>query len=61
MPSQGQRDALEGPIIDWVNNNPDTECYMRNGRRQQLLDHAKSFMAGSGNDLKDKQVNEKVK
>jgi hypothetical protein len=27
---------------------------------RQLLDHAKGSMAGSGNDLKDKQVNAKV-
>jgi hypothetical protein len=32
---------------------------MLNGRRQ-LFDHVKSFMAGLGKDLKDKQVNEKL-
>jgi hypothetical protein len=42
MVSQAQRDALEGPIIDWVHNNPDTICNMDNGRRQ-LLDHVKNF------------------
>jgi hypothetical protein len=60
MPTQAQRDALEGPIIDWVHNNPDTECYMKNGRRQ-LLDHVKNFyLANFSKDLNDQKVNAKV-
>jgi hypothetical protein len=56
MPSQAQRDALEGPIEDWVKKNPSSQCDRTNGRHQ-LFDHVKSFMADG---VKDKQVNSKL-
>jgi hypothetical protein len=46
MVSQAQRDELEGPIIDWVHNNPDTECNLNNGRRG-LIVHVKNFYAAN--------------
>jgi hypothetical protein len=46
MVSQVQRDALAGPIIDWVRNNPGDECRMRNGRRG-LIAHVKNFYAAN--------------
>ena len=60
MASQAQRDALEGPIIDWVHNNPDTICNMDNGRRQ-LLDHVKNFyVANFSKDLDDPKLNSRL-
>ena len=60
MPTQVQRDALEGPIKAWVDNNPGTECSKHNGR-QQLFDHVKTFYRDNyKKDLQDPQVSKKV-
>jgi hypothetical protein len=46
MPFQAQRDELAAPIIEWVRNNPGTECNMRNGKGD-LLVHVKNFYAAN--------------